>query len=77
MLSLHYWGHLLAALYTVIGGFILWTASRPSCRNCVHRGYCSNRVHRFVVPECAKEKRVNRKGAQNPIHSESRLPITS
>jgi hypothetical protein len=56
MASLHHLGDLLAALYTVIACFILWSASRPSCRICVHRGYCPNRVGRFVVPECAKGK---------------------
>ena len=52
----HYVGYLLAAFYTVIGGVILWRVSKPSCRMCVHRGYCPNRVGRFVVPECAKGK---------------------
>jgi len=61
MASLHYLGPLVA-FYTVIWGVILWRVSKPSCRNCVHRGYCPNRVGRFVVPECAKEK----PAAQNP-----------
>jgi len=56
MASLHHFGYLLAAFCTVIGEFILWRVSKPSCRICVHRGYCPNRVGRFVVPECAKGK---------------------
>jgi hypothetical protein len=59
---LYYSGHLLAAFYTVIGGGMLWRASKPSCRICVHRGYCQRRVGGFVVPECAKKK----PEAQNP-----------
>ena len=59
---LPYVGPLLVAFYMVIGGFILWRVSKPTCRICVHRGSCPNRVGRFVVPECAKEK----PGAQNP-----------
>jgi len=62
MPSLHYLGHLLAFFYTVLGGGILWRGSKPNCRICLYRGCCLNRVRRFVVPECAKEK----PGGQSP-----------
>jgi hypothetical protein len=57
MSVLHYCIYLLGALYLVIGALIAWLALRPNCRICVHRGYCPNRVRRFVVPECARQEK--------------------
>lgn len=58
MSALHHWGYFIAAFYIVILGFILRLASRPNCRNCLHRENCPNRVV-FGVPNCVQP---NRKG---------------
>jgi hypothetical protein len=43
----------LAAFYGVFALFILMLARRPTCRICLHRGYCPNRP-RGPSTQCVK-----------------------
>ena len=56
MTLLHSGMYVLGAFYLLLGAVIVWVALRPSCRICVYRRDCPNRVHRYVVPECARKK---------------------
>jgi hypothetical protein len=57
MSFLHHFMYPLGALYIAIAAVIPWLWSRPTCRICVHRSYCPNRVGRFVVPGCVRKQK--------------------
>ena len=64
MWLLSYYVYFLIAFYIAMGALILWLAARPSCRICVRRGNCPNRVPGFVVPDCVERNR--KAGPKNP-----------
>jgi len=58
MISLLHIGYGLAAFYFVVGLFILRLAGKPSCRVCLLRGDCPNRLRGAAqiagVPRCVR-----------------------
>jgi hypothetical protein len=59
MFSLSHIGYFLAAFYGVLGLFILYLARKPSCRICLLRGDCPNRLRGFSqiagLPQCVRK----------------------
>jgi len=58
MISLLPLGYGLAAFYGALGLFILRLARKPSCRICLYRDYCPNRLRgpsQFAeIPKCVQ-----------------------
>lgn len=58
MFNLSHWIYIPAAFYGCMGLFILRQSLRPSCRVCLHRHRCPNRLQgteRFVkLPVCVR-----------------------
>jgi len=55
-----YLGYFLAAFYCLLGIFLIRLARKPSCRICLLRGHCPNRLRGFSqitgLPRCACKK---------------------
>lgn len=53
-------GYFLAAFYSLLGIFVIRLARKPSCRICLLRGHCPNRLRRFSqiagLPRCARDQ---------------------
>ncbi len=51
-------GYFLAAVYTLLGIFLIRLARKPSCRICLLRGRCPNRLQGFSqimgLPRCVR-----------------------
>jgi hypothetical protein len=58
MFSILHLGYCLAAFYGVLGLFLLRLARKPSCRVCLLRGSCPNRLRGAAqisgLPQCAR-----------------------
>jgi hypothetical protein len=58
MIALSHWVYAPIALYAGMGLFLLRQSLRPSCRVCLHRHYCPNRLRgpeRFTkLPVCVR-----------------------
>jgi hypothetical protein len=68
MLSLSHWFYLPVVFYAAIGAFALHQGLRPSCRNCLNRHSCPNRLHgsaRFKqLPVCVRRVAKHRNGTE-------------
>ncbi len=51
-------GYFLAGVYILLGIFLIRLAGKPSCRICLLRGHCPNRLRGFSqimgLPRCAR-----------------------
>jgi len=63
MFSLLHIGYFLAAIYGVLGIFIYRLARKPSCRVCLLRGFCPNRLRGAAqiagLPVCARRDKTS------------------
>jgi hypothetical protein len=61
MFSLHNWIYAFAAFYGVLGVVCFRMARRPTCRLCMNRSDCPNRIegmHQFMrEPKCVAVKK--------------------
>jgi len=61
MFSLPHWMYGLAGFYGVIGVIVFRLACKPSCRTCLNRIDCPNRVGglagAMAVPKCIASKK--------------------
>lgn len=61
MFSLHHLMYGLAAFYGVLGVVVFRLARKPSCRNCLSRDDCPNRIGGLLalnrVPTCVASKK--------------------
>ena len=61
MFSLVHVGYFLAVVYGVLGLFIFRLARKPSCRICLLRGHCPNRLRGAAqiagLPKCARREK--------------------
>lgn len=59
-MSLAHLGYFLAAFYSLLGIFLIRLARKPSCRICLLRGHCPNRLRGFSqiagLPRCVRKK---------------------
>lgn len=61
MVSIPHWIYGLAGCYGVIGVIVFRLARKPSCRTCLNRGDCPNRVTGLAsataVPKCVRRSK--------------------
>ena len=67
MFALAHWIFGLAAVYGVIGVVVFRLARKPSCRTCLNRSNCPNRLDGLSkinhVPKCIASKRIGETSA--------------